>query len=159
MSLEDDNQLAAVRFPPAAIVLGAVFIVASSLQVWPLAQSPAIAHVLGQSGLVFMGVGLVILVLAYSQMARAKTTINPSEHSRVVVIAGFYALSRNPIYLGWFVLLIGAGMRRNSGFVMLVAVLMIALLHWAVVLAEERYLESRFGQTYLAYKKRVRRWL
>jgi len=46
-----------------------------------------------------------------------------------------------------------------SVLVLVVAVTMLLLLHWAVIVEEERYLESRFGEEYVTYKKRVRRWL
>ena len=100
-----------------------------------------------------------MLVLAYRSMAMAKTTINPSEHSSKVVTSGIYAYSRNPIYLGWFILIAGIGFRNANPFVLAMALTMILLLYWAVILEEEKYLENRFGEEYLRYKKSVRRWL
>jgi len=92
-------------------------------------------------------------------MARAKTTIDPNVHSSKIVTSGIYAYSRNPIYLGWFVLIAGRGFMNASLLVLLVAVTMLLLLYWAVIVEEEKYLESKFGEEYLSYKKRVRRWL
>ena len=70
-----------------------------------------------------------------------------------------YRLSRNPIYLGWFLFVLGQGVKNVSLFQIVVSFLMIGLLHWAVVLREEKYLEDMFGSEYLQYRARVRRWL
>ena len=100
-----------------------------------------------------------MLVMSYGSMAAAKTTIDPREHSSKVVRSGLYAYSRNPIYLGWFLLIAGIGLRNASLLVLVVAVTMLLLLYWAVIVEEEAYLEKRFGEEYLRYKMSVRRWL
>jgi protein-S-isoprenylcysteine O-methyltransferase Ste14 len=97
--------------------------------------------------------------MSYGSMAAARTTIDPSEHSSKVVTSGLYAYSRNPIYLGWFLLIAGIGFRNASGLVLAIAVTMVLLLYWAVIVEEEAYLEKKFGEEYIRYKKRVRRWL
>jgi protein-S-isoprenylcysteine O-methyltransferase Ste14 len=110
-------------------------------------------------GIAFEIAGFAVLAMSYGSMAKAGTTINPSEHSSKVVTSGLYAYSRNPIYLGWFLLLAGIGFRNASWLVLVTAVTMVLLLYGAVILQEEAYLEKRFGEEYLQYKKRVRRWL
>ena len=100
-----------------------------------------------------------MLLVSYGSMAVARTTIDPSEHSSKVVTSGLYAYSRNPIYLGWFLVIAGIGLRNASLLVLVIAVTMVLLLYWAVIVEEEAYLEKRFGDEYLRYKKSVRRWL
>lgn len=51
------------------------------------------------------------------------------------------------------------GFGNANLLVLAVAVTMLLLLYWAVIVEEERYLEKKFGEQYLSYKKRVRRWL
>jgi protein-S-isoprenylcysteine O-methyltransferase Ste14 len=80
-------------------------------------------------------------------------------HSSRIVTSGIYASSRNPIYLGWFVLIVGRGLIYASVLVLLSAVTMLLLLYWAVILEEEKYLERKFGEEYMSYKRSVRRWL
>ena len=103
--------------------------------------------------------GILTLIFSYGAMARARTTINPRRPTARIVTNGIYRISRNPIYLGWFVFLLGRGLASLSLFQMSMAPLMIGLLHWAVVLREEEYLENTFGDEYMRYKQSVRRWL
>jgi len=100
-----------------------------------------------------------VLLMSYGSMAAARTTIDPSEHSSKVVTSGLYAYSRNPIYVGWFLLIAGIGFRNANLLVLVIAVTMVLLLYRAVILEEEAYLEKKFGEEYLRYKKSVRRWL
>jgi protein-S-isoprenylcysteine O-methyltransferase Ste14 len=144
---------------PALIILGSLIGQAVGRSLWiyrPDWLPHVLFHRLG-TGLALAGVAL--LLMAYWMMARAHTTIDPRQHTSRIVSAGIYRISRNPIYLGWFLVTLGAGLRSLSLFQILLAVLMVGLLHWAVVLQEEKYLEDTFGDEYIAYKMRVRRWL
>ena len=76
-----------------------------------------------------------------------------------LLTGGIYRLSRNPIYLGWFIVLLGAGLENRSLFQSTSALVMLGVLHWAVVRPEERSLRAIFGDEYLRYQQRVRRWL
>jgi protein-S-isoprenylcysteine O-methyltransferase Ste14 len=152
-------QLARVRLHPAVIVIGCFLGSVLARHTCLLNLPPEILLALRYIGIAFQIVGFVALVLSYSSMARAKTTIDPSEHSSKVVTSGMYAYSRNPIYLGWFFFISGMGFRNASLSVLAIAVAMILLLFWAVILKEETYLESKFGDEYLSYKNSVRRWL
>ena len=100
-----------------------------------------------------------MLVFAYGAMLRSRTTIDPRTHTTRIVSTGIYRLSRNPIYFGWFVVMLGLGLKNLSLFQIVISVLMIGLLHWVVVLPEEEYLEDTFGGEYLRYRDKVRRWL
>ena len=83
---------------------------------------------------------------------------NVDDAQRKTPPRGPYRFSRNPIYLGMVLLQIGVGDWSNSlGFIGLAA-LSVVLLNWGVISREERYLARKFGQPYLAYKERVRRW-
>ena len=72
---------------------------------------------------------------------------------------GPYRFSRNPIYLSMILLHLGAGVWTKSLWFFVLAVLSVALLAWGVISREERYLERKFGDAYLSYKSRVRRWI
>lgn len=159
MSPTRGSKLANIKLHPFVIVMGAMAIASGGWQVWTLHPSPGPAALLRSCGMGVFAVGVLILVFAYGAMARARTTINPRRHTRAIVARGIYRFSRNPIYLGWFLLLLGSGIMNASPFQVLIACVMVLLLHWAVVRREEEYLARTFGDEYLRYKHSVRRWI
>jgi len=158
MEPQDTTSLARVRIHPAVLVLGALGLAALERGLWPHTDVPPTA-VLHLAGRILMAAGAVMLIVAYATVLRAGTTIDPRTPSAALVSTGIYRLSRNPIYLGWFLFFLGGGLSRGSLFDVGVAVVMIGLLHWAVVLPEEAYLERRFGDAYRQYRRSVRRWI
>ena len=159
MASSKDPQLAQVNLHPAVIVIGCLLVSVLARQTWHLNLAPGILAVFRYLGIAFRIAGVAVLLMSYGSMAAARTTIDPSEHSSKVVTSGLYAYSRNPIYLGWFLLIAGIGFRNASLLVLVIAVTMVLLLYRAVIVEEEAYLEKRFGDEYLRYKKSVRRWL
>ena len=91
-------------------------------------------------------------------MRRAGTNVDPGKPSTVIVDEGPYRFTRNPIYLANTLLYVGLSLVFNAVWPLLTLMPSLLLLHWGVVLREERYLEGKFGEAYLAYKRRVRRW-
>ncbi|MNC99668.1 hypothetical protein D3C83_180330 [compost metagenome] len=76
-----------------------------------------------------------------------------------VVSRGPYALSRNPIYVGFALFQVGLGLWTNRLAVVLMVVPAVIATGVVVIRREERYLERKFGAAYLEYKTRVRRWV
>ncbi len=76
-----------------------------------------------------------------------------------VVTDGAFRYSRNPTYLSLTLLYVGVALVLNSLWVLMMVVPAVAVTHWGVVLREERYLESKFGEEYRRYTQRVRRWI
>lgn len=70
-----------------------------------------------------------------------------------------FQYSRNPTYLSLTLLHVGLALVLGMPWVLLMVVPAAALTQWGVVLREEQYLESKFGEEYLRYKTRVRRWM
>ena len=92
-------------------------------------------------------------------MKAAGTNIRPSQPSLAIVTTGPFRLTRNPMYLSLCVLLLAVGLiADDAAFAILVAPLA-ATLHFGVILREERYLTRKFGDTYLQFKRQVRRWV
>ncbi len=151
-----------MRLHPAFVVLGALGVAAAGRSLWvldPTLEPGWLLLAVRRLGTLVGGAGILTLVLAYGAMARAGTTIDPRRATTRIVTTGIYRLSRNPIYLGWFLVILGGGLHRLSLVPALTAPLMLALLRWAVVVHEEEYLESAFGEEYRRYKGSVRRWL
>ena len=159
MASSKDPQLAQVKLHPGVIVIGCLLVSLLARRTWHLNLAPGTLAVFRYLGIALEITGVAVLGMSYGSMAAAGTTIDPREHSSKVVTSGLYAYSRNPIYLGWFLLIAGIGFRNASLLVLAIAVTMMLLLYWAVIVEEEAYLEKRFGEEYLRYKKSVRRWL
>ena len=155
----EQKSLANIKLHPALILIGALAAAVAGRDLWTLSPDGAYLRLIQGLGKGLGALGIVTLILAYGAIARARTTINPRRHTSRVVSSRIYRFSRNPIYLGWFFLMLGGGLANLSLFQVLIAVLMIVLLHWAVVLNEEKYLADTFGDTYVRYKDSVRRWL
>ena len=92
-------------------------------------------------------------------MLRKKTDPRPDRPTTTIVTEGFFRYTRNPLYLSLMLIYSGISIYANSlWLVFLLPVLLIAL-ERAVVVREEEYLEGKFGDAYLRYKKTVRRWI
>ena len=89
----------------------------------------------------------------------ASTPVPSNQPVRALVTTGIHAWSRNPIYVGMFLLYAGIGIAVRSPWVLILALPLVIILRYGVVAREEAYLERRFGDAYRDYKARVRRWL
>jgi protein-S-isoprenylcysteine O-methyltransferase Ste14 len=92
-------------------------------------------------------------------MHRAGTNVRPDQPSTTIVTDGPFRFSRNPLYLSITGLYVGIALMVNALFPFLLLIPLLAVMYWGVILREERYLEAKFGDTYRAYKARVRRWI
>lgn len=104
----------------------------------------------------FLG-GFIVLGLAYRGLGDANTTGLPKAGTELRT-AGIYAYSRNPLYLGLYLMTAGAVIYCGCAVVLALGVAAVSA-HHRIVLAEEKFLLERFGQAYAAYKGRVRRYI
>lgn len=108
------------------------------------------------AGALFLG-GFAVLWLAYRHLGDANATGLPKAATQLRT-AGIYAYSRNPLYLGLY--LMTAGAVAYSGCVVVLALGATAVgVHHRIVLAEEKFLAARFGQAYEDYRRRTRRYI
>ena len=103
--------------------------------------------------------GLAIMAAGIRNFSRADTPVPSNQPVRALVTTGIHGFSRNPIYVGMFLLYAGIGIATLSPWVLILALPLFAILRYGVVAREEAYLERRFGDAYRDYKVRVRRWL
>ena len=108
--------------------------------------------------LVFLGALLALWCIS-TFVARGRGTPAPFDPPREFVAAGPYRYVRNPMYIGGFGVLLGAGLAFRSPSMMGVAVLFLLLMHLLVILYEEPVLADRFGDPYRHYKSSVHRWV
>ena len=105
--------------------------------------------------------GAMIIVLGVASFRRAKTTINPMkpESSSSLVISGIYKLSRNPMYLGFLLVLVGWAVFLSNALAFVFVPAFIFYMNRFQIGPEEKALAGKFGQEFVDYKSRVRRWL
>jgi protein-S-isoprenylcysteine O-methyltransferase Ste14 len=104
-------------------------------------------------------VGLALMVAGIRNFARAATPVRGYQPVRALVTTSVHGWSRNPIYLGMFLLYWGIGIAARSQWVLTLTLPLAITVRYVFIAREEAYLERRFGETYRDYKTDVRRWL
>lgn len=102
--------------------------------------------------------GLVTVSAGRRALQRGKTNISPSLPATTLVTDGVFAYTRNPLYVGGSLALCGIALLFDLDWMLLLMLPAFALLHYAVVLREERYLERKFGDAYRRYRISVPRY-
>ena len=102
--------------------------------------------------------GLALFIWTLVTFRRHRTTVNPYRAATSLCTEGPFRLSRNPIYLGDWFILAGASLLLATGWPLVFAPLIWAMLRYGVIRHEEAHLEARFGEVYRDYRSRVRRW-
>lgn len=110
-------------------------------------------------GWIALGVGLTLFAWTLATFARHHTTVNPYVAASTLCTGGPFRFSRNPIYLGDWLILVGVSLLLNTLWPLAFAPLVWATIRYGVIRHEEAHLEAKFGDAYRAYKARVRRWL
>ena len=158
MTSPDDAVRVRIRPPMTHLGALAAGLALAWLAPWPLPEPggpvPRIAL-----GAALVAGGGWLLAACMRRFARAGTPVRCGETVRALVTDGPYARSRNPIYLALATL--HAGLAVLAGDVWPLATLppaMIAI-RYAVIAREEAFLAARFGESWDAYRRRVRRWL
>jgi protein-S-isoprenylcysteine O-methyltransferase Ste14 len=115
-------------------------------------------YVRGAGAVLLVG-GLALLVKALGQFKRADIDVRPWMPTSGILESGLYAWTRNPIYLSFAIMYLGIALLIPSAWVVLMLIPAMLVLRFYVIEREERYLEATFGEAYVRYKGRVRRWL
>ena len=105
--------------------------------------------------------GVIFGILGAMAFRQAKTTANPMkpEMASTLVDSGIYRVSRNPMYLGMVLLLLAWAIYLASAWSLLGVVAYVLYMNRFQIIPEERAMEKLFGQEYMVYKAKVRRWL
>jgi protein-S-isoprenylcysteine O-methyltransferase Ste14 len=115
-----------------------------------------VARVLGWP---LVGGAMALAVWFARTMRGADTTLRTDKPASSLVQDGPFRYSRNPGYLSLTMLYVGISILRNALWAILLLPLVLYVIQREVIECEERYLERTFGEEYLAYKRRVRRWV
>ncbi|MEW5249778.1 methyltransferase family protein [Microbulbifer sp. 2201CG32-9] len=106
-------------------------------------------------------ISVLIVILGVVSFRRADTTVNPINpgSSSSLVQTGIYRYSRNPMYLGFMLFLLGFSVFLQSVFAMFLLPVFIAYMNSFQIKPEERALASIFGEEFIRYQRKVRRWI
>ncbi len=113
----------------------------------------------GWLGAAVFVLALALFAWAIVTMIRADSNVPTSQPTTTIVDNGPYRLTRNPIYVGMMLGLIGLAIALNSLWLLLTLVPFALVIRYGVVAREEAYLERKFGDVYRRYRARIRRWL
>ena len=114
--------------------------------------------------LILIGIGLIGLgfLLAFNSIARflrAKTGVVPFSESTTLITEGFYKYTRNPMYVGMNSFLLGLMLILQNPLNIFFLIIFFFIVRNMFVFKEEVQMEETFGEDYLIYKGKVRRWL
>lgn len=148
------------RIPwPPILLVGVIAAAAVLGWIWPLGWPGLDDWPARVVGLALGASGIALAAYAILTLHRHDTTVLPDRAASALVTSGPYRRLRNPIYLADCLILFGiAELTKNIWFVFGAAVF-IVLVTWLAILPEERHLERKFGEDYLDYKAKTRRWL
>ena len=104
-------------------------------------------------------IGLALAAAGIRNFSRAATPVPSIKPTRVLVTTAIHGWTRNPIYLGMFLIYGGIGVAARSPWILMLTLPLSITIRYGVVAREEAYLERRFGDAYRDYRARVRRWL
>jgi protein-S-isoprenylcysteine O-methyltransferase Ste14 len=110
-------------------------------------------------GFALIVIGFLCGAGAFMEFRKAQTTLDPHGSVSGIVTTGVYQFTRNPIYLGFSLILIGFPLNSGTYWGLLLSPFFVATLNRLVIEREEAYLEKKFGDVYASYKSRVRRWI
>ena len=157
----ESKDAAKVRFLPPAIPLITIVVGAAFSAYWPLSEKFIVAaparYFVG--GGIAIGALLVFGLWSFLIIRLGGQSENPWSPTTHIEVTGPYRITRNPMYLQMVLVCIGVGMAIRSWWVLLFTPIAALALYWLAIRPEEEYLEAKFGATYLAYKRRIRRWL
>lgn len=147
---------AGVRFPPPLIFLIPLLVGLAYDSLWFAGQLASVGWNLAGGLLVLAGFGL--LAASAPRFRRAGTSIEPWKPTSNIIDDGIYGRSRNPIYLAMAFVYAGLSVAAASLPALILLVPALLVIRYYVIAREEAYLKAKFGEEYLSYKARVRRW-
>ena len=156
MNESDKDNPGVIAIPPLIYLLPLLIGLALDY-LWPVALLPDRAQYI--VGFLFIAASGVLIALTVPLFRRAGTSFNVRKPATALVTSGVFRFSRNPAYLALTLLYIGISIAADNLWMMALLVPTLVVMHYGVIAREERYLEGKFGEAYLAYKAAVRRWL
>jgi protein-S-isoprenylcysteine O-methyltransferase Ste14 len=126
-------------------------------RVWPLDFEAS--YMVRQLAWAAVGFGFAVMLWAAWTIWRHRTTVNPYKAAATLVTRGPFAYTRNPIYAADMLVYLAATVLMGSAWPLCFVPAVWAIMRYAVIAHEEAHLTAKFGQAYVDYCARVRRWV
>jgi len=147
---------AGVIAPPPVIYLAFLGLGLGFEWLMPGAELPGWVQWIGAAVII---AGVALMISFESAFKRVGTDANPYRPSTALATDGPYGFSRNPAYLGMAITYVGITLAAEAPWALLMLAPATLVIQYGVIAREERYLERRFGEDYVAYKRTTRRWV
>jgi len=157
----DEDSAHKSRWEIAEVVFGIPFLISIALQfILPIAMPQGILR----RTLIFVGIALILIaigliVLARRELASHAQPTDPGHPTSQLVRTGVFSISRNPLYLGGALSILGIALALELFWAIPMLLLSLVLCHYILIIPEEKYLAAKFGDEYTQYTRTVRRWL
>ena len=148
--------MGARKIMPTSYLLVALLIMISLHLVLPLGR--VLSSPWHLVGMIPLGIGLALNLIADRAFHRVSTPVRPLESPAVLLQDGVFRITRNPMYLGFVLALLGIAVLLGSVAPFVVVPGFAALMDRVFISIEEANLERCFGEAWLRYRSRVRRW-
>ncbi len=151
-----DDNAGIITHPP-------VFYVAASViglgldYMWPISMGYDSLRITG--AVIIFCLSLVFVVGGFNKFRQNEEDFNVHSSTEKILSSGVFGFSRNPLYLSLLLLIISIGLYFDKVWLLIICVPLILVINKMVIEKEEAYLESKFGDEYHDYKKKVRRWI
>ena len=148
-----------LRIPPVALALavaGCMWLVAKLLRSFGVEVPWRVVLAISLAG-----AGAIVAMAGVVAFRKARTTVNPTTPgaTSAIVASGIYRCSRNPMYLGFLLMLAGWALLLANFMAMLFVPVFVLYMNRFQIAPEERALSAKFGPQYSQYMRQVRRWL
>ncbi len=155
MTTKNTTNLISYRPPRIAISLMAIATV-----LWHFSPSETIIFIPYKlAGSIFIPMGFMVLLVAWLQFKKANTAIPPNAESTLIVTSGIYRYTRNPMYLGMLLMMLGVAFFMGTIPAMLGPVVFFLIIDKVFIPYEEKDLQLSFGNEYEEFLSTTRRWL
>lgn len=145
------------KIMPTTYLLIAIVAMIALHFIYPVTRVlPPIWNLLGMIPIIL---GITTNLIADKAFHTANTTVKPFEESSVLVMNGVFRITRNPMYLGFVLILIGTAVLMRSLTPYVIVVAFVILIDRIYITVEERMLAEKFGSEWEEYRRHVRRWL
>lgn len=143
-------------YPPIMVLVGAILqLLIARYFAAPIVLAPIWTYI----GIALMVIGFIPIPVISRAFKQNETGIKPDTIPTAFLETGLFRYSRNPIYVGMSMFLTGIALITGNLYGLLIVVVFIFAVQEMWIRKEEVNLEQQFGDTYRAYKQRVRRWI
>ncbi|WP_194757195.1 methyltransferase family protein [Aliidiomarina indica] len=148
-----------LKIPPLLLVL--IFIIDMLILRWLFPRPSFSFPSQFELSIGLVALGFLLPLLGFLQFRKHNTTVNPvqPEESSHLVRSGIYKMTRNPMYLGFFIILCGVAVYLGNVVSLVMLPLFILYMNRFQIIPEERILSEKFGEAFTQYMKQVRRWI